>query len=79
MTTISISQLKVNPSSAIALAADYPVAVENRDKVTAYLLGKDLFERLLEYLEDVEDRTIIRKTDFSKGEDFEKVVKDLGL
>ena len=79
MTTISISQLKVNPSSVIAQAADYPVAVENRNKVQAYLVGKTLYEKLMVFLEDAVDAAIVKKTDFSRGNDFEKVAKDLGI
>lgn len=79
MTTISISQLKVNPSSVIAQAADYPVAVENRNKVQAYLIGKNLYERLMVLLEDAVDVKAVKNTDFAKGKDFERVAKDLGI
>lgn len=79
MTTTTISQLKMNPSSVIAQATDYPVAVENRNKVAAYLVGKDLYERLMVFLEDAVDAAAVKNTDFSKGKDFEKVAKDLGL
>jgi len=79
MTTISISQLKMNPSAVIAQAADYPVAVENRNTVTAYLVGKTLFERLVAYLEDRIDAATVREADFSKAKDFEDVARSLGI
>lgn len=79
MFNINISQLKVNPSKAIIKALDYPVAVESRNKVKAYLIGKDLYEKLVAYLEDQIDTQITQETDFSKGKDFEKVVKKLGV
>ena len=79
MTTATISQLKVNPSSVIAQAADYPVAVENRNKVTAYLVGKQLFEKLTAYLEDRLDAAAVAKADFTKAKDFEKVARELGI
>lgn len=79
MNTTTISQLKVNPSAIIAQAADYPVAVENRNEVTAYLVGKSLFERLLAYLEDRIDRAAVAGADFSKAKDFETVAKSLGI
>ncbi len=79
MNTATISQLKVNPSAVIAQAADYPVAVENRNAVTAYLVGKTLFERLLAYLEDRMDAVAVRDADFSKAKDFEYVAKSLGI
>ncbi|MBU1323572.1 type II toxin-antitoxin system Phd/YefM family antitoxin, partial [Patescibacteria group bacterium] len=79
MTTISVSELKANPAAAINQALDYPLAVLSRSKVKAYLVGKDLFEKLLDYLEDISDRKVISKTDFSKGESLDKVAKELGL
>lgn len=79
MTSTTISQLKVNPSAVISQATDYPVAVENRNKVQAYLVGKTLFEKLLAFIEDYVDVAIVKKTNFTKGKDFEKVAKELGL
>ncbi|PIV09701.1 prevent-host-death protein [Candidatus Roizmanbacteria bacterium CG02_land_8_20_14_3_00_36_15] len=79
MNTISISQLKINPSKVINLAGDYPVAVEKRNKVKAYLVGKDLFEKIVDYIEDYTDRKAVEQTDFKKGHDFEKVALQLGI
>jgi PHD/YefM family antitoxin component YafN of YafNO toxin-antitoxin module len=79
MTSVSISQLKINPSEAISFASDYPVAIENRNKTKAYLVGKDLFEKLITYIEDYIDRKEIEKTDFRKGKDFEIIAKQLGI
>lgn len=79
MTSVSISQLKVNPTAVLAQAQDFPVQVRNRDKTAGYFLGKDLFEKIMVYLEDIEDAKVIAKTDFSKGTDFEEFAKELGL
>lgn len=79
MTTATISQLKINPSSVIAQAVDYPVAVANRSKVQAYLVGKNLYEKMISFIEDYSDSAVVKKTDFTKGRDFEKVAKDLGI
>ncbi len=79
MDNISVSQLKISPSKAISKAADYPVAVESRNKVKAYLLGKELYEKIVAYLEDRLDKAVVKKTDFSKGRDFEKVAQELGI
>lgn len=79
MTTASISQLKANPSSVIASAADYPVAVENRNTVQAYVIGKALYEKMVELLEDQVDRIAIKQTNFKKGKSFEKVAQELGI
>lgn len=79
MTSISISQLKMNPAAAISSAQDYPVAVQNRNQTQGYLIGKGLFEKMMEYLENVEDGRIIDKTDFSKGRDFEEIAEELNI
>lgn len=79
MNTISISQLKINPSKAISAALEYPLAVENRSKIKAYLIGKDLYDKLASYLEDMIDAKAIQETDFGKGADFEKVAHDLSV
>ena len=79
MTSLSISQLKVNPAKAILASGDYPVAIENRGEVEAYLVGKDLFERLERYVEDLRDRQTIENTNFSKGKDLNEVLDSLGI
>lgn len=79
MTTTSISQLKMNPSAVIAQARDYPVAVHNRNKVQAYVIGKSLYDTMLDLIEDKLDRAVINRTDFTKGKDFEVVAKELGI
>lgn len=79
MTNVSISQLKANPSGIINYASDYPVAIENRNATKAYLIGKDLFEKIVSHLEDFLDKKAIDKEDFKNGTDFEKVAKQLGV
>jgi len=79
MTTISISELKTNPTKAIFRALDYPVAIEKRNNIEAYLIGKDLYEKIIAYLEDFIDSQAIKKADFSKGKDFEKVARNLEI
>lgn len=79
MNNISISQLKVNPSKFIDLAGDYPVAVEKRNRIKAYLIGKDLYEKIVDYLENYIDQKAIEQTDFKKGRDFEKIAAQLRI
>ena len=79
MNTISISQLKINPSKAIGEALYYPLADENRNKIKGYLLGKDLYEKIVSFIEDSIDRRAVETTDFKKGKDFEKVAKELNI
>lgn len=79
MTHASISDLKANPASIIFESLDYPIAIQRRNKTQAYLVGKDIFEKLVAQMEDAIDRQAIAETDFSKGEEFEKVAKELGI
>ena len=79
MNNVSISQLKINPSRVISQASDYPVAVEKRNQIKAYVIGKELYEKIIAYIEDYLDKLAAKNTDFSKGKDFEKVTKELGL
>lgn len=79
MDTVTISQLKMQPSKVIARSLDYPVAVEKRNEVKAYLIGKELYEKVMRLLEDYVDKAVVKKTNFSKGRDFEAVAKELGI
>jgi antitoxin StbD len=79
MNTISVSQLKVNPSAVISQATDYPVAVENRNKVQAYLVGKNLYEKMVSFIENYLDAAAVKQTNFAKSRDFEKVAQELGI
>jgi len=79
MTTISISQLKTNPSAVITQSLDYPVAIENRNKVKAYLIGKDLYEKLLSFIEDQIDAQAVRNTKVTGAKSLEDVEKELGI
>lgn len=79
MNSISVSELKTNPASAINKASDIPVAIQKRNKTKAYLVGKELFEKIIAYLEELADKSAVEKTDFSKGRDFESVAEELGI
>jgi antitoxin StbD len=57
--TISISELKKNPSSVISEAGDEPVAILNHNKPTAYLISAHAYEKILEQLDDIAIRRIV--------------------
>ena len=73
---VSISELKKNPSAVIAAAQDAPVAVLNHNKVTAYLLRPEVYEYMLDCLEDLED--IGKVTERQDDPAVEVDVNDLG-
>lgn len=79
MRTISITQLKANPSKAVDLSLDFPLAVQNRNKTKAYLMGKKLYETLMTYIEDKIDTEAINNSDLSETHSLDEVAKDLNL
>jgi PHD/YefM family antitoxin component YafN of YafNO toxin-antitoxin module len=80
---ISISQLKSNPAAALAQAADFPLQVASRGRSSGYLVGKQLFEQLLDNLENQADQRDVKKAvqrgELAKASDFESFAKGLGL
>ncbi len=58
--SISISELKRNPSAVIDEAGDEPVAVLTHNKPSAYLVPAATYRRLLERLEDLELAELVR-------------------
>lgn len=79
MNTVSISQLKIRPAHVIAQAADYPVAVQSRHSVKAYLIGRAMYEKLIETIEDLVDASAVKQTNFKRGKNFEKIAAELGI
>ena len=57
---ISISELAKNASAAMRDTQAGPVAVLDNDRVTAYLVSADLYEAMLERLDDFDLATLIR-------------------
>ena len=59
--SVSVTELKRNYASIIKDADDSPVAVLNHNRPEAYLLPADHYERLMSYLEDLEDAKLIHE------------------
>lgn len=64
---ISISDLKKNPSAAIAAAEGFPIAILNRNSPAAYLVPAEAWEEILERLDDMELAEIVRSRANEKG------------
>jgi len=81
--TITMSELKSNPAAALAQAADYPLQVVSRGKSSGYLIGKQLFEQLLDHLENQADqrdvKQAVKRGELSKASNFEDFAQGLGL
>ncbi|MDD3608977.1 MAG: type II toxin-antitoxin system prevent-host-death family antitoxin [Halothiobacillaceae bacterium] len=52
--SVSISELKKNPSAVIDKSEGFPVAVLNHNKPAAYLVPAAAFEAMMEKLDDIE-------------------------
>lgn len=82
MIYVSISELKKNPSSVLSAAGDYPVAVHNRNKTAGYIVGKEMFEKLIELAEDIIDKKAVEsltEEDYKNAVPIEDLGKELGL
>ena len=59
--TVSISELKKNPSSLISNAHGTPIAVLNHNTPTAYLVPARTYEGIMDLLDDLELRDIVNQ------------------
>ena len=59
--SVSISDLKKNPSRIINQSEGAPVAILNHNKPSAYIIPADAFEALMEKLEDYELSHVVKE------------------
>ncbi|WP_305043438.1 type II toxin-antitoxin system Phd/YefM family antitoxin [Geoalkalibacter sp.] len=59
--SVSISELKKNPSRIIHDAEGNPVAILNHNKPSAYLIPAETFEALMEKIEDYELARLVKE------------------
>ena len=59
--SVSITDLKKNPSAIIKEAEGAPVAILNHNRPSAYLVPADTFEAMLEKLDDLEIAKIVKE------------------
>jgi antitoxin StbD len=59
--SVSVTELKRNFADIISQADDGAIAVLNHNKPEAYLLPARMFERLMAYLEDLEDAKLVQE------------------
>jgi antitoxin StbD len=71
--TTSISELKKSPTAILNAAKGEPVALLNNNKPTAYIIRADVYERLIEELDDME----LLKIAETRAKDAEYVEVDL--
>ncbi len=59
--SVSISDLKKNPSGVIAQSKGEPVVILNHNRPTAYLIPAATFEAILEHLDDLDLARLVRE------------------
>ena len=59
--SVSISELKKNPTAVIEGAEGFPVAVLNHNKPAAYLVPAAAFEAMMERLDDIELAKLVKE------------------
>ena len=59
--SVSITDLKKNPSAIIKEAEGAPVAILNHNRPSAYIIPADTFEAMLEKLDDLEIARIVKE------------------
>lgn len=57
----SISELKKNPTKLINDAHGMPVAILNHNIATAYLIPVETFEKLMDFIDDNELKSIVEQ------------------
>ena len=57
---VSVSELKKNPSGVMAGAGGMPVAVLNHNRVMGYMVPAEVYEAMMERLDDLELADIVR-------------------
>ncbi|KAB3085047.1 antitoxin [Escherichia coli] len=53
-TSASVSELKKNPMATVSAGEGYPVAILNRNQPVFYCVPAELYERILDVLDDQE-------------------------
>ncbi len=64
--SVSISELKKNPSALIEQSGGEPIAILNHNRPTAYLIPAETYEALLEKIENYQLGVIIKERQHEK-------------
>ncbi|WP_440091832.1 type II toxin-antitoxin system Phd/YefM family antitoxin [Pseudomonas syringae] len=63
---VSVSELKKNPSAVLSGAQGLPVAVLNHNKVMGYMVPAEVFEAMMERLDDLDLAYLIKARQHEK-------------
>ena len=75
--TASISDLRKNPTQLIEEASGETVAILNRNKPTAYLVSPEIYEQMLDMLDDIQLTEIVKQRLNSKEKPIKVDINDL--
>jgi antitoxin StbD len=64
--SVSISELKKNPSALIEQSGGEPIAILNHNRPTAYLIPAETYEALLEKIENYQLGFIVKERQYEK-------------
>ncbi|MEI6216717.1 MAG: type II toxin-antitoxin system Phd/YefM family antitoxin [Actinomycetes bacterium] len=81
MTSLSISELRSDISSAVKGAQKAPISISKHGEEVAVLVSSSMYEKMISALEELEDIAIFDEAISNKDESipWEKARKDLGL
>ena len=60
-TTASITELKTNPMATVKSGDGYPVAILNRNQPAFYCIPAELYEQMLEFIDDQELANLVKE------------------
>ncbi len=75
--SVSISELKKNPSSLIETSEGNPIVILNHNKPTAYLIPAETYRNMLEELEDYRLGKLIQERSKDKKDAIEMTLDEL--
>lgn len=75
--SVSISELKKNPSATLEQAGGQPVAILNHNVPMAYLIPADVYAAIIDVLEDYELSEIVKKRQKEKDKAISVSLDDL--
>lgn len=75
--SVSISELKKNPSSLLSQASGSAIAVLNHNKPAAYLIPAETYEAMMDMIEDYELAKLVEERLGDKGQAVSVSLDDL--
>ncbi len=75
--SVSISELKKNPTALLKKAEGDPIAILNHNRPTAYLVPVDVYEAMMDIIEAYELGQLIREREDQEALAFEVDINEL--